>query len=130
MANETLFNDWASLLAGIFVMVSLFSWYRKRDPLVCRLTSISVAKTVNFFNFWQLEAISTVGFSDPILSYFSALRFYVDAARMFKGGYKSVSGFSDTFSCAHLIPVTMRLGPTRVVQGCQLVQVARSDNEF
>jgi hypothetical protein len=35
MANESLFTGWVSFLAGILVLVSLFtSWYRKRDPLV------------------------------------------------------------------------------------------------
>ncbi|KAI9465131.1 hypothetical protein BJY52DRAFT_1220840, partial [Lactarius psammicola] len=51
-----------------FFVVSLFaSWYR-RDPL--------------------LEAIPTVGFSDPILSYLSALRFNLDGLPMFKDGYE------------------------------------------
>jgi len=49
-------------------VVSLFaSWYR-RDPL--------------------LDAIPTVGFSDPILSYFTALRFIFDGPSMFKYGYE------------------------------------------
>jgi hypothetical protein len=38
----------------------------------------------------QLDAIPTVGFSDPILSYFSALRFFFDGDRMFKKGYEKV----------------------------------------
>jgi hypothetical protein len=42
----------------------------------------------------QLDAIPTVGFSDPILSYFSALRFYFDGVRMFKDGYEKVICFS------------------------------------
>ncbi|KAI9434914.1 cytochrome P450 [Lactarius psammicola] len=51
-----------------FFVVSLFaSWYR-RDPL--------------------LEAIPTVGFSDPILSYLSALCFNLDGLPMFKDGYE------------------------------------------
>ncbi|KAF8504637.1 cytochrome P450 [Russula emetica] len=37
----------------------------------------------------RLEAIPTVGFSDPILSYFSALRFFFDGVRMLKEGYES-----------------------------------------
>ncbi|KAF8467587.1 cytochrome P450, partial [Russula ochroleuca] len=36
-----------------------------------------------------LDAIPTVGFSDPILSYFSALRFNFDSVRMLKEGYES-----------------------------------------
>ncbi|KAI9465132.1 cytochrome P450 [Lactarius psammicola] len=36
----------------------------------------------------QLEAIPTVGFSDPILSYLSALRFNLDGLPMLKDGYE------------------------------------------
>ena len=39
---------------------------------------------------YQLDAIPTVGFSDPILSYFSALQFSFDDGRMLKEGYKKV----------------------------------------
>ncbi|KAI0254414.1 cytochrome P450 [Lactifluus subvellereus] len=57
-----------SFLAGIFIVVSLFlSWYR-RDPL--------------------LNAIPTIGFSDPILSYFSAAQFNLDGFHMLKEGYE------------------------------------------
>ncbi|KAI0292784.1 cytochrome P450 [Russula brevipes] len=59
-----------SFLAGFFVVISLFiSWYLKGDP-------------------WLLNAIPTVGFSDPILSYFSALQFNLDGFRMLKEGYE------------------------------------------
>jgi cytochrome P450 len=37
---------------------------------------------------FQLDAIPTVGFSDPILSYFSALHFIFDGVRMLKEGYQ------------------------------------------
>ncbi|KAI9465946.1 cytochrome P450 [Lactarius psammicola] len=57
-----------SFLAASFFVVALFSsWYR-RDPL--------------------LDAIPTVGFSDPILSYFSALRFAFDGPPRLKYGYE------------------------------------------
>ena len=39
---------------------------------------------------FQIDAIPTVGFSDPILKYFSALRFIFDSVRMFREGYKKV----------------------------------------
>ena len=39
----------------------------------------------------QLDAIPTVGFSDPILSYFSAFRFIFDGIPMLKYGYEKVS---------------------------------------
>jgi hypothetical protein len=38
----------------------------------------------------QLNVIPTVGFSDPILSYFSALKLNFDADRMAKEGYEKV----------------------------------------
>ena len=92
MPDESLFTGWPLFLAGIFVLGSLFtSWYRKRDLLVgCVITysNIPVAKRLTFI--WQLEAIPTVGFSDPILSYFSALRFFFHGPRMLKEGYESV----------------------------------------
>ncbi|KAI9434726.1 cytochrome P450 [Lactarius indigo] len=57
-----------SFLAASLFVVSLFaSWYR-RDPL--------------------LEAIPTIGFSNPILSYFSALRFMFHALPTLKHGYE------------------------------------------
>ncbi|KAF8467570.1 cytochrome P450 [Russula ochroleuca] len=58
-----------SFLMGFFVVLSLFvSRYFRRDPM--------------------LDAIPTVGFSDPILSYFSALHFIFDGVRMLKEGYQ------------------------------------------
>ena len=38
----------------------------------------------------QLNAIPTIGFSDPILSYFSALKLNFDANRILKEGYENV----------------------------------------
>ena len=38
----------------------------------------------------QLDAIPTVGFSDPILSYFSALRLKLNGLPMLKYGYEKV----------------------------------------
>ncbi|KAH9975535.1 cytochrome P450 [Lactifluus volemus] len=58
----------ALFLGGIFILVSLFlGWYR-RDPL--------------------LDAIPTVGFSDPVLSLISATRYIFDGHRMLKEGYE------------------------------------------
>ncbi|KAI9465947.1 cytochrome P450 [Lactarius psammicola] len=57
-----------SFFAALFFVVSLFaSWYR-RDPL--------------------LDTIPTVGFSDPILSYFSSLRLIFDGLPRLKYGYE------------------------------------------
>ena len=90
MAYESFFTGWGSFLAGILVLVSLFtSWHRKRDSLVGFIISdYSCGSSVDFI--WQLGAIPTVGFSNPILSYFSALVLFFDGARMLKNGYESV----------------------------------------
>ena len=45
---------------------------------------------MNDLTCFQLDAIPTVGFSDPILSYFSALQFNFDGDRMLNGGYQKV----------------------------------------
>ena len=39
---------------------------------------------------FQLDAIPTIGFSDPILSYFSALQFRSKSIPMLKEGYEKV----------------------------------------
>ena len=41
----------------------------------------------------QLDDVPTVGFSDPIFSYFSALRFHLDTLPMLKYGYEKVNAF-------------------------------------
>jgi hypothetical protein len=45
---------------------------------------------LNDFIHPQLSAIPTMGFSDPILSYFSALQFSFDGVRMLEEGYEKV----------------------------------------
>ncbi|KAH9042739.1 cytochrome P450 [Lactarius pseudohatsudake] len=69
------------LAASVFVAVLFASWYR-RDPL--------------------LDAIPTVGFSDPILSYFSALRFILDGPLRLKYGYEKVKTGRGLFKTATL----------------------------
>ncbi|KAH9975527.1 cytochrome P450 [Lactifluus volemus] len=62
------FTSTALFLGGILILVYLFlSWYR-RDPL--------------------LDAIPTVGYSDPVLSFISATRYIFDGHRMLKDGYE------------------------------------------
>ncbi|KAH9975528.1 cytochrome P450 [Lactifluus volemus] len=62
------FTSTTLFLGGILILVYLFlSWYR-RDPL--------------------LDAIPTVGYSDPVLSFISAARYFFDAHRMLKEGYE------------------------------------------
>lgn len=57
-----------SFLAASFFVVFLFAGWYRRDPL--------------------LEVIPTVGFSDPILSYFSALRSIFGGLPRLKYGYE------------------------------------------
>ncbi|KAH9025148.1 cytochrome P450 [Lactarius hengduanensis] len=66
MADESTVR--LSFLAALVFIVSLFAHWYRRDPL--------------------LEAIPSVGFSDPILSYFSALRYMFDALPILKHGYE------------------------------------------
>ena len=82
-----------SFLAASFFIVSLFaSWY-KRDPLVGPTPfGLSLPLLIDL-GVSQLEAIPTVGFSDPILSYFSALRLIFDGLPRLKYGYEKVNAF-------------------------------------
>ena len=82
----------ALFFAGFLVVVSLFlSGYFNLmgDPGVRRFPSYfnAVPKQCCIF---QLNAIPTAGFSDPILSYFSAAQFTFDGIRMLKEGYEKV----------------------------------------
>jgi hypothetical protein len=79
-----------SFLAGLLVVVSLFiSWYVRGDPMVRPLPSYTCHSFTMLHRF-QLDAIPTIGFSDPILSYLSALRFFFDGVPMLKEGYEKV----------------------------------------
>jgi len=71
MADDSILE--ISFLAGLLIFVSLLiTWYRSWDS--------------------QLNAIPTVGFSDPILSYLSAFRCNVlDGTPTIKEGYEKVS---------------------------------------
>jgi cytochrome P450 len=60
-----------SFLVASFFVVTLFASWCRRDT--------------------SLDAIPTVGFSDPILSYFSALRFTFDGLPMLKYGYEKAN---------------------------------------
>ena len=77
------------LVASLFLVSLLSSWYRK-DPLVNStpvLSSHPIADRVAS----QLAIIPTVGFSDPILSYFTALRYIFNGPPMLKDGYQKVT---------------------------------------
>ncbi len=83
-----------SFLVASFFVVSLFaSWYR-RDPLVSPTPLGPSPYLLINFGGSQLEAIPTVGFSDPILSYLSAIRFNLDGLPMLQYGYEKVNALS------------------------------------
>jgi len=80
-----------SFLVASFIAVSLFRRVAslfKRDPLVSPI-SFNLSSPIDL-DHSQLDAIPTVGFSDPILSYFTALRFVFDCLPMIEQGYKNV----------------------------------------
>ena len=80
-----------SFLAASLFVVSLFaSWYR-RDPLVSSTSFCRSLLLLIDLGGSQLADIPTVGFSDPVLSYFSALRFVFNGPHMLKYGYDKVN---------------------------------------
>jgi hypothetical protein len=80
-----------SFLTGFFIVLSLFiSWYFRRDPMVRSLPCRLIHAIIDNGYVYQLDAIPTVGFPDPILSYFSALQYSFDGIRMLREGYKKV----------------------------------------
>ena len=84
------FNLKVPFLAGLVVVVSLFvSQYLRRDPMVRSSPSLLTPSLSNV-TLSQLDAIPTIGFSDPILSYFSAIRYIFDSVRMINDGYETV----------------------------------------
>src|SRR5260370_31374519 len=92
-----------SILVASFFVISLSArWYR-RDPLV-GLTSLRPPLFIADRRDSQLNAIPTVGFSDPILSYLSALRFIYYGLPMLKYWYAKVNAFSlSYFPCSKLM---------------------------
>ena len=92
-----------SIFVASFFVIGLFArWYR-RDPLV-GLTSLRPPHFIADRRGSQLDAIPTVGFSDPILSYLSALRFIFDGLSMLKYGYAKVNDLSlSYFPCSKLM---------------------------
>ena len=70
----------------------------------------------------QLNAIPTIGFSDPILSYFSALRYNFDGIRMVREGYEKVICVPLEYVDVLLrvkLTTTLLLDKTRFIQNCQ-----------
>jgi hypothetical protein len=88
MSDE--FNLKAPFPEGLVLVVSLFvSQYLRRDPMVRSSPSLLTLSLSNV-TLSQLDAIPTIGFSDPILSYFSAIRYISDSVRMLNDGYETV----------------------------------------
>lgn len=81
------------LLAGTLILISLFTAYRSRDPLVCAVLSVSLLKPgLIGCPGCQFNSIPTVGFAYPILSYLSAFYFdFFDATTVIKQGYEKVT---------------------------------------
>lgn len=110
-------------LLGFFVAFFLFfRRYIRRDPMVSALAVLFVLSLNNVTRF-QLDAIPTVGFSDPILSYFSALQFNFDGARMLKDGYRKVMAFHymRPFLCRTMTP--LHLDKARSIQNCKFSEM-------
>ena len=78
-----------SYLAGALVLFFFARLYFRRDPMV-RPFRFSFTPYLNDATCFQLDAIPTVGFSDPILSYLSAVQFNYDGVRMLRDGYEKV----------------------------------------
>ena len=84
-----------SFLAASFFLVYLFASWCRRDTLVsfsseCESSPYQLLIDLDGF---QLDAIPTVGFSNPILSYLTALRFKLYGIPMLKYGYENVNAF-------------------------------------
>jgi hypothetical protein len=94
MAEESTLG--LSVLTGTFVIVSLlFIWYRSTDPFVGHITSL-ITKSIPI-NCLQIDAIPTVGYSGPILSYLSAFRYsFLDGQSMIKQGYEKVMALASS----------------------------------
>ena len=78
------------LTAAVLGVVSLFLSRCFRSEVHLPF-SLAVTLFLNDLTHPQLNAIPTIGLSDPILSYFSALQFNFDGVRMLKEGYEKVN---------------------------------------
>jgi hypothetical protein len=78
-----------SFLAGALVLSFFFRLYFRRDPIVGPF-HLSFTLYLNDVTCFQLDAIPTIGFSDPILSYLSAVKYNYDGVRMLRDGYENV----------------------------------------
>ena len=84
-----MFDDYSFLAAFLVVALFFVTQYFRRDPMV-RPSLSCFFHTLNNVTRFQLDAIPTVGFSHPILSYLSALQFCFKSISMLKEGYEKV----------------------------------------
>ena len=89
MVDETILR--LSFLTASFLVAFPFASWSRRDPLVSPTPFSPSFPVLIDLGRPQLQAIPTVGFSHPILSYFSALRFIFDGLPMLKYGYEKVN---------------------------------------
>src|SRR6266849_6450248 len=86
MLDDSTLN--VSLLGGFLVLVVFFvGWNNDRGV---RTSPSYIRHNLNNHPRLQLNAIPTIGFSIPILTYLSAVRFTFDGVRMLDEGYKKV----------------------------------------
>ena len=112
-----------SFLAGCLVVVSLFiSWYLKGDPMVRPFCSY-IYHFLTTLHHFQLDAIPTVGFSDPILSYLSALQFYFNGVPMLKEGYGKVICLTSYVPSRIKLMMLLLLDKTRSIQNCRISEM-------
>ena len=96
----------------------MIQWSGRSGP--CRFIHTNLNKRYTL----QLDAIPTVGFSDPILSYFSALRFVFDGVRMIRDGYEKVISFLICI-LPSINPVTLlSVDKTRSIQNRRFSEMA------
>ena len=83
-----------------------------------------IQPVLNDITHFQLDAIPTVGFSDPIFSYLSAVQFIFDGVRMLKDGYEKVHyPFLLCFSLDQTDDPPALLDKTRSIQNLQFSEM-------
>ena len=77
---------------------------------------------LNNLSFFQLDAIPTIGFSDPIFSYLSSLQFYFNCIPKLREGYEKV-----ILLTPYVLPTyrtdNAPLDKTRSIQNLQISEV-------
>jgi hypothetical protein len=79
-----------SFLAGALVVFLFVNRYFRGDQMVWPFFPSFFTLALNNLTRFKLDAIPTIGFSHPILSYLSAVKFNFDDVHMLKDGYEKV----------------------------------------